>query len=279
MHSNMLTAKLYDANMLNANLQDVVGLISQNLARSMLEGAILPDNVVRFEAIDSALKSIQHARKIYSAAIILGIYMCWQAWTSLPNDKIGINSIGLVAGPLGFVFISGILFIIMVTLFSIYLNRVWCSYGTFPAVFPHGDDTDIYPDSWINLNLYSYYVHYGQTVISPKLIMIHFINWWIFPVIMIVVTAGFARFGNITITFFQLTLTLLLISIAITGYYIAEDNLSRSNRLNIKKIKYIRFVVIIAILIIGALFKIWPNWLPNLIDSPQKPRQHYSGLI
>ena len=119
--ANLLKARLYGANLEGADLTDAKGLLSGQLAGTVLAGAKLAQSLTKFEPLGIVEEVSKNARKVF-VAILLGCLYCLLSITLATDADLLINR---ESAPLPFVDrsipIVGFFFVAPVLLLCIYL--------------------------------------------------------------------------------------------------------------------------------------------------------------
>lgn len=164
--ASLADAKLHDAvlreaSLRRANLSAADGLLPQQLAGADLTGASLPDsiNVERMEEAAKLGDSADHARMIF-LWMLGGCAFVWLMLISttqlqlLANDGVVRLPLFDVDAPSSVFFLAGPFLLIAVFHYMhVYMQRMWETLASLPAVFPDGESIDRKTHGWMLLGL------------------------------------------------------------------------------------------------------------------------------
>ncbi len=152
-------ADLAGTDLRGANLKDAVGLTSKKLAGANLTGATLPDDIDAFDGLAHATEISKHARNIF-LAVIGGCVFSWLAIATTKDAALLTNS---ASTPLpiiqtkvpigGFYWAAPVILAALYLYLHFYLQRLWESLGSLPAIFPNGRAIDETAYPWLLISL------------------------------------------------------------------------------------------------------------------------------
>ena len=180
-----------DANLQNATLTEVKGLLASQLAGCNVSGAHLPDDIKKFEGLGQADRISQRAQKLF-LSILLGCVYCWLTIATTTDLALILNT---GSSPLPIIqtkvpladFYKAAPFILLglYLWFHLYLLRLWERLAQLPAIFQDGEalDEKVYP--WLISGMVRAHVRLLK-VKRPALSSIQnfisiFLAWWMVP--------------------------------------------------------------------------------------------------
>ena len=142
-----------EANLQNAKLREVKGLLASQLAGCNVSSAQLPDDIKKFEGLEQADRISQRAQKLF-LSILLGCVYCFLTIATTTDLALILNTgssplpIIETKVPLAhFYWAAPCILLGLYLWFHFYLQRLWEELAQLPAVFPDGRGLDekVYP--------------------------------------------------------------------------------------------------------------------------------------
>ena len=135
------------------------GLLPEHLAGADLTGAKLPDEIAKFPALDQVAAISSEARKIFIGLLAACVYS-WLVIGTTTDVALILNTasspLPIINTPIpiaGFYVVGATLLAAVYCYFHFYLQRLWRTLATLPAVFPDGTALDDRTDPWLLTNL------------------------------------------------------------------------------------------------------------------------------
>lgn len=160
-NAELSACDLRDSDLRDADLSEVTGLQSQQLAGSNLSGADLPPEIASFEALDHVAEISRHARTVF-LGVIGG---CVYSWLTISTTSDAMLIVNAASTPLpiiqthvpitGFYWAAPMILLALFLYLHIYLLRMWDGLGSLPAVFPDGRRLDQKAYPWLMTGLVS----------------------------------------------------------------------------------------------------------------------------
>ena len=188
---------LSEADLQDADLTDVKGLLSHQLAGANLSGATLPEAVAKFDALGNVSERSQIAKRLF-ATLLLGCIYALLTVATTTDVRLLTNS---ASSPLpviqtqvpiaGFYFAAPVVLLGLSAYFLLYVQRLWESLAKLPAVFPDGTPLDEKAYPWLPNSI----VHSHFTLLKNRrpplsklqaLITI-ILGYWVVPITLIFV--------------------------------------------------------------------------------------------
>ncbi len=144
---------LREAYLQDANLTDVKGLQSSQLAGANVSGAKLPADIAKFEGLTQIEKISQCSKKLFLSLLLSCVY-CWLTISTTTDVELITNSrssslpiIQTNIPIVGFYAAAPLILLSLYIWFHLYLQRLWERLSQLPAVFPNGEalDEKVYP--------------------------------------------------------------------------------------------------------------------------------------
>ncbi len=162
--ADLTGANFRDADLSDARLSGVTGLLADKLAGANLSNAKLPDDIARFDGLNHVTEIFRHARTIF-LAVIGG---CVYSWLTIATT----NDVGLLTNsattPLpiiqtklpiaGFYWTAPVILLGLYVYLHLYLQRLWQALAVLPAVFPDGNSLDQRAYPWLLTSLVNAHV-------------------------------------------------------------------------------------------------------------------------
>lgn len=188
---------LQDADLTRSDLSQVVNLLPEQLSGANLRGAKLPQNVAAFEALAHVKELSENAGKLLVSLLAACAFMLLTV-DSMTDAQILIGS-GTTKLPLVDTEVSVKLFFLFGPLiilglyfaFHLYLQRLWETMATLPAVFPDGVTLDRKSCPWLVNDLVRlYFIHLKEAPMRTPLMFFQEKLWqgivyWLAPVLLL----------------------------------------------------------------------------------------------
>ena len=151
--------ELRGADLRGQDLTEMEGLLPEHLAGADLTGAKLPEEIAKFPALDQVAAISSEARKIFIGLLAACVY----SWLVIGTTKDVALIVNTASSPLpiintpipiaGFYVVGATLLAAVYCYLHFYLQRLWRTLATLPAVFPDGTALDDRTDPWLLTNL------------------------------------------------------------------------------------------------------------------------------
>ncbi len=236
----ILGTKFHDADLREADLTAVKGLLVGQLSGADLSGATLPRAISKFDGLANVEETCRNARKLFISLVLGCIYSGLTIATTL-DARLITNSVSSPLPILGseipivsFYWAGPIILLGLYFYLHIYLQRLWESLVTLPAIFPDGEPLDKKAYPWFLVGLI-----YGHLKIlkgnRPALSYIQMglsilFAWCIVPVTVLFFWGRYLRRHEWGGTVF---LTLMLVGSIVVGvflYRLAQATLRRERK-------------------------------------------------
>ena len=145
--ADLLKARLGAANFEGTDLTGAKGLLSGQLGGTVLAGAKLTQDLTKFEPLRIVEEVSKNARTVF-VAILLGCLYCLLSIALATDADLLMNR---ESAPLPFVdrsipivdffFVAPVLLLCVYLYFHFYLQNLWGTLATLPAIFPDGAET------------------------------------------------------------------------------------------------------------------------------------------
>jgi uncharacterized protein YjbI with pentapeptide repeats len=150
---------LPNADLKDQDLTKVKGLLPEHLAGADLTRAKLPDEIAKFPALSQVAAISSEARKIFIALLAACVYS-WLVVGTTTDAALILNTasspLPIINTPIpiaGFYVVGATLLTAVYCYFHFYLQRLWRTLATLPALFPDGVTLDDKTDPWLLTNL------------------------------------------------------------------------------------------------------------------------------
>lgn len=169
-------ASFRNANLKDARLGDVTGLNAEALAGADLTNTRLPEAVKSFDAVGHAAELSKHSRANF-LAIIAGCVFCWLVIATTTDAALLVNR-AETALPIiqtkvpiaGFYWFAPVVLLSVYIYLHLYLQRLWETLATLPAIFPDGRT--------LNATVYPWLLSGHVAGHMPRLITRRPTFWW-----------------------------------------------------------------------------------------------------
>lgn len=253
----MSGTQLDGANFQDADLSDVKGLRSEQLAWTNLAGAKLPEAVARFEGLGHIENMSQNANKLF-ALLVVGWLSVWLAVFTTTDSSLLLGS-ALWSLPLvetkiplgGFYLVSPLILLAIYIYFHIHLQHLWKEIADLPAIFPDGKPADekIYP--WL-LNGFAS-SHIGKLPRDRSLLHIMegaiavVFGWWIVPWVLCLIWLRYLPRHNFLVTGFHVLELSFGIVLAVWFLQLASSTLARKKQPPSRRILLITLALVLVL--------------------------------
>jgi uncharacterized protein YjbI with pentapeptide repeats len=146
--------ELRDADLRDQDLTKIKGLLPEHLAGADLTGAKLPEDIAKFPALDQVAAISSEARKIFIGLLAACVYS-WLVIGTTTDVALILNTasspLPIINTPMpiaGFYVVGGMLLAAIYCYLQFYLQRLWRTLATLPAIFPDGTALDDKSDPW-----------------------------------------------------------------------------------------------------------------------------------
>ena len=162
--ADLAGANFRDADLSDARLSDVTGLLADKLAGANLSNAKLPKDIARFDGLNHVTEISKHARAIF-LAVIGGCVYSWLTIATTTDVALLTNT---ATTPLpiiqtkvpiaGFYWTAPVILLGLYVYLHLYLQRLWQGLAVLPAVFPDGHSLDQRAYPWLLTSLVNAHV-------------------------------------------------------------------------------------------------------------------------
>jgi hypothetical protein len=183
------------------DLTDIEGLLPADLARRDLTGVKLRAEIEKFPALEQVKAISGEARKIFIALLVACIY----SWLVIGTTEDVALILNTASSPLpiintaipiaGFYIIGGSVLAAVYCYLHFYLQRLWRTLATLPAIFPDGVALDDKSDPWLLTNLVRAEFERLRST-APPLVRLEsplavFLTWWLVPLTLLALWARY----------------------------------------------------------------------------------------
>lgn len=148
-------ARLHGADLSDARLAGVCGLLAASLAGADLSNAKLPGDIARFDGLGHVAETSRNAATVFFGLLGACLYSCLTIATTthaglvIGTDDLTLPVIGAPIPTTEFYLAAPIMLLMMYVYFHLYLERLWVGLASLPAVFPDGKSLDEKAYPWI----------------------------------------------------------------------------------------------------------------------------------
>jgi uncharacterized protein YjbI with pentapeptide repeats len=193
--------ELANADLKGQDLTKFNGLLPEHLAGADLTGARLPDEIAKFPALGQVAAISSEARKIFIGLLAACVYS-WLVIGTTKDDALIANTasspLPIINTPIpiaGFYVIGGTLLAAVYGYFHFYLQRLWRTLATLPAIFPDGTPLDDRTDPWLLTNLVrADFKHLRRTpppLAGMENLLTILLAWWLVPLTLLALWVGY----------------------------------------------------------------------------------------
>jgi uncharacterized protein YjbI with pentapeptide repeats len=158
-HPSLRLEELRGADLRGQDLTNIEGLLPEHLAGADLTGATLPEKIEKFPAVGQVAAISSEARKI-SIGLLAACFYSWLVIGTTKDVQLIVNTatspLPIINTPIpiaGFYVVGAALLAAVYCYLHFYLQRLWRTLATLPAVFPDGTELDDRTDPWLLTNL------------------------------------------------------------------------------------------------------------------------------
>ena len=193
--ANLLGARLREANLQGANLEGATGLLAAELAGSKLTFAKLPAEVATAEDLKYVSRRGRHANWLVSLLLLLNALACWRVITV--SDAQILRNASLLPFPVlrngvplaQFFLLCPVLIGAFYLWVNIYLQRLWETMASLPAIFENGrrlDEALPWIVSWPARSYFKWLRERRSALAGVEKAICIILLYWIAPATMIV---------------------------------------------------------------------------------------------
>jgi hypothetical protein len=157
--SDLQADELRGRDLRGQDLTEIDGLLPEHLAGADLTGAKLPEEIAKFPALEQVKAISAEARKIFIGLLAACVYS-WLVIGKTHDIELILNTAGSplpiinTAMPIaGFYVLGAAILAALYCYLHFYLQRLWRTLATLPAIFPDGVVLDDKSDPWLLTNL------------------------------------------------------------------------------------------------------------------------------
>jgi uncharacterized protein YjbI with pentapeptide repeats len=190
--SDLRAEELRGRDLRGRDLTKVEGLLPEHVAGADLTWAKLPEEIAKFPALEQVRAISAEARKVFIGLLAACVYS-WLVSGKTHDVDLILNTAG---SPLpiintaiptaGFYVVGAAILAAVYCYLHFYLQRLWRTLATLPAIFPDGVALDDKSDPWLLTSL----VRTEFTVLRPiappltrlENLLAVFLTWWLVPI-------------------------------------------------------------------------------------------------
>ena len=199
--SDLRAEELRGRDLRGRDLREVEGLLPEHLAGTDLTLAKLPPEIEKFPALEQVKAISAEARKLFIALLAACVYS-WLVIGTTRDVQLILNTasspLPIINTPIpiaGFYVVGAALLAAVYCYLHFYLQRLWRTLATLPAVFPDGTALDDATDPWLLTNL----VRLEFKRLRPKApplvrlenLLAVFLAWWLVPLTLLALWARY----------------------------------------------------------------------------------------
>jgi uncharacterized protein YjbI with pentapeptide repeats len=183
------------------DLTKVEGLLPEHLAGADLTSAKLPEEIAKFPALEQVKAISGEARKVFIGLLAACVY----SWLVIGTTKDVQLIVNTATSPLpiintaipiaGFYVVGAAVLAAVYCYLHFYLQRLWRTLATLPAIFPDGVALDDKSDPWLLTNLVRLEFERLRPN-APPLVWLEnwlavFLAWWLVPLTLLALWARY----------------------------------------------------------------------------------------
>ncbi|WP_158044262.1 pentapeptide repeat-containing protein [Skermanella pratensis] len=228
-------AKLQGAQLCDAKLADVCGLLSGSLAGADLSNAKLPDDIARFDGLENVAETSRNAATVFfgllGACLYSGLTIATTTHAGLVvgTDDLTLPIIGAPIPTTEFYFAAPVMLLMIYVYFHLYLERLWVGLATLPAVFPDGRTLDEKAYPWICNTVARAHFRLLAPRRGPMTKLEYFVTvalgWFVVPVTLAYFWLGYLPTHHWPVTWVHVALTGAALGFGIYSYHVAVRTL------------------------------------------------------
>ena len=193
--SNLRDARLLGANLQGADLSQVRGLTAEQLERTDLSGAVMPESVAEFDALRRIDATVEIARPVFLVMMFVCAYTLATIIstsdagliTNAPSEL--IPDVSTPIPTVGFFSVAPIFLLVLYVYLHFYIREIWQDISGMPLVFPDGTSLRRKVHPWIFVRIVARLTSHDGSVmwygIREIRTMINFafvfLVWWVVP--------------------------------------------------------------------------------------------------
>jgi uncharacterized protein YjbI with pentapeptide repeats len=192
---------LRNADLTDRDLTKVKGLLPEHLAGAGLTRAKLPDEIAKFPALGQVAAISSEARKIFIGLLAACVYS-WLVIGTTKDVQLIVNTatspLPIINTPIpiaSFYVVGAGLLAAVYCYFHFYLQRLWRTLATLPAVFPDGAALDDKTDPWLLTNLVRANFNRLRRESPPltrlETLLTILLAWWLVPLTILALWARY----------------------------------------------------------------------------------------
>jgi uncharacterized protein YjbI with pentapeptide repeats len=199
--SDLRAEELRGRDLRGRDLTEVEGLLPEHLAGADLTRAKLPPEIAKFPALEQVKAISAEARKVFIGLLAACVYS-WLVIGTTTDVALILNTasspLPIINTPIpiaGFYVIGGSVLAAVYCYLHFYLQRLWRTLASLPAVFPDGVALDDKTDPWLLTNLIRTDFELLRTDAPPLIrlenLLAVFLAWWLVPLTLIALWARY----------------------------------------------------------------------------------------
>ena len=180
-----------DAELNDADLENTTGLKGNELARTNLTGAKLPESIREFKILDAVNDVSGNAQTAFLSMLAACAY-CWLTIATTEDARLLTNStsspLPVIQAPVpiaGFFWFAPFLLLAIFVWFHLYLQDMWSGLAGLPAFFPDGKALDEKANPWLLTGLVRPHFKLLRSKRPPlsrlKSVISIALAWWLLP--------------------------------------------------------------------------------------------------
>lgn len=193
--------ELRGADLRAQDLTAIKGVLPEHLAGADLTRATLPEDIAKFPALEQVAAISSEARKIFIGLLAACVYS-WLVIGTTEDVALILNTasspLPIINTPIpiaGFYVVGATLLAAVYCYFHFYLQRLWRTLATLPAVFPDGVAVDDKTDPWLLTNLVRAYFARLRRDAPPlarlENLLAVVLAWWLVPITLLALWARY----------------------------------------------------------------------------------------
>jgi hypothetical protein len=224
-------ARFQNADLSDAKLSTVTGLLTGALAGANLSNAKLPTDIAKFDGLAHVAETSKNAATIFFGLLGACLYS-WLTIATTTDLALIVNSanspLPIINTPIpiaGFYYVAPLIVLAVYLYFHLYLERLWIGLATLPAIFPDGKALDEKAYPWLLNGLIR--THFKLLRIDQRplsrieSIVTVFLAWWLVPLTLLAFWLRYIPRHDWWGTSIHVVLTVFAIGFAITSYQTA----------------------------------------------------------
>jgi uncharacterized protein YjbI with pentapeptide repeats len=302
---------LSEAELGYANLEGATGLLGDEFAQANVTGTKLPDDIKEFKALETVKEISQNARKIFFA-MLLGCVYSWLTIATTTDVRLLTNTassplpiIGTEIPIAGFYWAAPLVLICLYLYFHLYLDNLWKSLASLPAIFPDGKPLDETAYPWLLNSLVCRHFKILKKReelkkferLKPLILWIHkklkiqkeihirpfifytkewitiFLAWWAVPFTMMGFWLRYIPRHDWWGTYLHIGLIVVSVAFAIIFYRLCATTLRGKKKADFRKDR--RFYYGVSVIIVGITFSLYSY---GAIEGVRSQKPYFSDI-